>query len=54
MLKVVFEANRGISVIGDISLDDISFSPGCRPAGRNLPVATTLIPRKSLKKGALC
>ncbi|KAJ8048131.1 MAM and LDL-receptor class A domain-containing protein 1 [Holothuria leucospilota] len=42
--QVVFEANRGISVIGDISLDDISFSPGCRDAGRNLPVATTLIP----------
>ncbi|PIK60268.1 putative MAM and LDL-receptor class A domain-containing protein 1 isoform X2 [Apostichopus japonicus] len=49
--QVVFQGSRGISVVGDISLDDISFTPGCTAAGRNLPTATTIRPPFTLPGG---
>jgi len=37
--QVIFEGVRGDSYTGDIGLDDVSFTPGCKAYGGNLPVA---------------
>ncbi|KAJ8048132.1 MAM and LDL-receptor class A domain-containing protein 1 [Holothuria leucospilota] len=49
--QVVFKSTRGLTAYGDISLDDISFTPGCVAAGRNLPVHTTQKPPFTLPGG---
>ncbi|RDD40324.1 MAM and LDL-receptor class A domain-containing protein 2 [Trichoplax sp. H2] len=42
--QVVFEATVGSGFTGDIAIDDISLTPGCKPYSGSLPVTKTATP----------
>lgn len=45
-LQIVIEGAIGLTVEGDIAIDDVSLTPGCEYSDTPLPTASTQQPRK--------
>jgi hypothetical protein len=56
--QVIFEGQVGVSWLGDVAIDDVSFTPGCQFSERSVlpldPSATTVAPLVTTKRPRNC